>query len=222
MPDAPERPGTVMFVAIVLFVFGAVYTLSACATGGQAGYIAFFSEPPDPRAKVRPDDVAANLRFLADEIPGYVAIVIGVAVLDILFGIAQLICGIGVLKVKPAARTATMVLILLRLVYVLVFDAFSAVMMYPVQIRFYELHPLEIPQHAGPRPVDMATIMRVTLYVGLALKVFVELFVAALIVWLLNTAKAKAAFAGTLEPPPEEVEKPRSAYVGYEDDEQTS
>lgn len=219
MPQAVNRPGTVMFVAIVLFLFGTLYILSALATGGQAGYIAFFSAPPDPNAKIRPDDVAANLHFLPQEVPGYVAIVIGVAVLDILFGFGQLYCGIGVLKMKPSARMATIALILLRLLYILGFDAFSALVLYPAQIKFYELHPLELPNQ-GPEVINMATFMRFILYGAMVVKIFVELFVAGLIVILLSTAKTRAAFAGIVEPTEDELPKKSSSqYVGYDDEE---
>ncbi len=223
MPQAVNRPGTVMFVAIVLFLFGTLYTLNALSSGVGAAIVAASADAADANAKIQPGDIGAMLRFIATEIPGYVPISLGIAVLDFIFGITQLICGLNVLRLKPFARRFTIGLILVRLIYVLGYDAFATVVVLPIEIRYFERQAVDM-QQADPQQAEAARIvMNIAsygVYAVLAFKVFVEIFAAALIIILLSTARTKAAFAGIVETPPEEPpQKPPSQYVGYDDEE---
>lgn len=217
MPDIAKRPGTVKFVAIVLLLFGTGYVLYGCFNGFYAAFVVMNPEAADPHAKVRPDDFVANLRFVASRIPGFVATVLAIAALDIFFGICQLICGVAIWRLKPAARSATIVLVLVRLAYALAYDAFSALVVLPAEIEFIELHPLDLPKDAPEIP--LAGIMKIVTIGVLIIEVFMQLFVTLLIVLLLRSATVKAAFAGTPAPTDADENTPLSLYAGYGDDE---
>jgi hypothetical protein len=226
MPNVSKRPGTVIFVAIVLFVFGGYCFLNAGSTCWYAAHIAANPEAPDLKAKVRFDDVEANLRFVAHEIPGKLATIAGFAVLDILFSIALLAGGVGVLRLAPAARKATIVIVLAGLFYMVAHDVFSLLVVVPAEIRFLELHPPELPQAAAQDLKLFTTIMQIGIYAGTFVTLLVQVLIVALVVWLLNTATTKAAFGGPQTPmPPGEASpsaqppKAPSIYSGYEDDE---
>lgn len=217
MPDISKRPGTITFVAIVLFVFG---TLAVFSSAGNAIYAVVMILNPhgEGAEKIRPDDAMANVRFLAGEIPGFVPTVIGIAAVDVLFAIAQIFFGVGLLRLRPAARTATINLILARLVYSLCYDAYSAFVMIPAQIRFFELHPPELPREAADFP--FVAIMKGFTLGAFGCNVFLQLFIAGLIVFLLRSAAVRDAFAGVSASPaePGPLETSQSPYSGYDDE----
>ena len=51
MPDAPKRPGTLTFVAIVLFVLAVAFSLNALSTGFYACNVAL--NPAEPKANAK-------------------------------------------------------------------------------------------------------------------------------------------------------------------------
>jgi hypothetical protein len=220
MPDVSKRPGAVMFVAIVLFVFGGYCIVSAGGSCWYAAHIAAHPEAPGAGAKVRFDDVEAALRFVADQIPGNIATIFAFAGLDILFSIALLAGGVGVLRLAPAARKATIVLVLADFLYMLGKDVFSLLVIVPAQIRFYELHPPEVGQGGAQEVKLIMTIMQIGAFAGVFIGLFFQVLVVGLVVWLLSRETTKAAFAG-LPPPSLEPAPPAPApkvYSGYEDD----
>ncbi len=218
MSDKHKRPGTITFVAIMLFVFGAGAVISSAGNGIYAAFMLMDPQEFDPNAKLDSMDAMDNVRFLAHEIPGFAPTVIAVAVVDVLFAVALLVCAVGLLRLRPTARTMTMTLILLRLVYSVAYDTFSALVVLPAQIRFYDLHPPALPNDGVN--IDIAAIMKWTLYGVFGCGLFMHFFVAGLIVLLLRTEKVKGAFAGTWEPAQDDRISPaRPLYSGYEDEE---
>src|SRR5262245_12068537 len=98
MPDRVKRPGSLTFVAIVLFAFSAVYLFSSLSSGFYAIVVSTSTPPANADAKIQPGDVAATLRFMADQVPGYFAIALAIATLDLFFALGLLICGINILR----------------------------------------------------------------------------------------------------------------------------
>jgi hypothetical protein len=224
MTDIRKRPGTLTFVAIVLFAFSAVYIFSSLSSGFWAIVVATSSPPANANAKVEPGDVAAAMRFVADQLPGYVAIALAIASLDFFFAIGLLICGINILRLTPWARTGTILLILVRLAYILGYDVFKAVMLLPIELDLAKRHVAEMPQ-AGQAQAEMElvlTIMNVAVYAIFGVQILVEVFASLLIVLLLSTTKAKNAFAGVPDEPERTLSEDRqqgpSKYAGYEDE----
>jgi hypothetical protein len=222
MPDAPKRPGSLTFVAIVLFTFGFVYLLNSAATGFYAGIVVLDPQEHDPNAKIAAGDVSGTLRFIAGEIPGWVAISLVISVLDILFAIGQIMCGINVMRLKPSARKATILLIVTRLLYILAYDGFAAVVVLPIELRLSERQMADIvPAGGGQADLSMVMgLMKIAIYGVFGLKVLLEIFAAGLLLLLLSTSRAKNAFAGIPDVPETSIqeERQRTQYAGYEDD----
>ncbi len=220
MSDHSRRPGTVMFVAIVLFVFGTGYILNAIFTGAVAAYFAIYPDAPDPNARAWYSDMVASIHFFTTEIPHYVPIAIAFSAVDLIFGFLQLVLGIGVLRLRSAARNRVIVLVLAKFLYMIGYQTFAIVMVLPASVRFAQLHPPPVPG-GGPPPFDLGVIAQVTMLGGVCVDVALQIAVTVLIVSVLCSAKVKAAFAGL--PPPTEASpppvKPPSLYTGYEDDE---
>ena len=223
MPDIRKRPGTLTFVAIVLFAFSVVYIFNSLSSGFWAIVVAT-SPPPAANAKLEPGDVAGALRFVADQIPGYVAIALGLASLDLFFAIGLSVCGINVLRLTPWARTGTILLILIRLAYMLGYFVFKAFMLLPIELDLAKRHVAELPQ-AGQAQAEMEmvlTIMNVAVYAVFGVQILIEVFASMLIVLLRSTAKAKNAVAGIAMEPEKTLSEDRqqapSKYAGYDDE----
>jgi hypothetical protein len=224
MPDIRKRPGTLTFVAVVMFAFSAIYMFSSVTSGFWAIIVATSPPLDGGAAKVEPGDVAATMRFVADQLPGYVAIALAIASLDLFFAVALLICGINILRLTPWARSGTILLIMIRLLYILGYDVFKAVMLLPIELDLAKRHVAEMPQ-AGQAQAEMElvlTIMNVAVYAVFGVQILVEVFASLLIVLLLSTTRAKDAFAGVeMEPErtlSEERQQAPSKYAGYEDE----
>lgn len=223
MPDAPKRPGMLTFVAILLMIFGFFYAINSLLTGFYAINVAMNPEAPDPKAKVDVLDTSAQLRFIANEIPYYVAISLAFAAAHLIFAIAQIVLGINIMRLRPWARKATMLMILVRLLYILGHDAFSVMMIIPAQLQFMERNIAGIlpPEQANADLSGLFSIVKVVPYVVFALVLLIEVFAAGLIILILNTTTARNAFAGIAEQPeapPSEAPPPRSQYAGYEEE----
>jgi hypothetical protein len=222
MPNAPRRPGALIFVAILLIVFGGYSIVNSGGTAWYAVLIASGNAEENPNAKVDFTDVMANLQFVGNKVPGGVITILGFAVVDVLFGVVQLGCAIGILRLAPAARTATIGLVWAEFVYVIVKDVFGLIVIVPAQIEFIKLHPMQIqgPQDQGM--VEMMTVIMQVVTYGVVCAGFVfQLFVVVLVVWILSTERTRAAFAGRLDVQSEEEQRPsasRSPYAGYDDE----
>ena len=218
MPEPIKRPGTVMFVAIVLFVTGGVYLLNSLGTSAFTAFVAANPEPANPNAKVEPGNVMANQRFFIKEIPFYVPSILAFCAIDFLLGATKIFLGRQVLRLRSWARLGTIAFVVFELCYLLAYKAYTAIIIIPAQVEFTRLHPIEVPG-GGPAPVDLATMTQITLYAGLGCTVFMELLAAMLISLPLTMATTKAAFAGTLDVDVEPLpERPRTRYAGYDDE----
>lgn len=227
MVSIAKRPGTLTFVAVVLFGFAAISSLSALSTGFYSINIAVNPKPANAAQKIEIGDTAAMMRAIADEIPGYVAISLAIVVLDLLFAAGQFYCAMGILRLRPSARKAAIWLILVRLLYVLGYDGFETFVVVPIYVRVFEQGMLaQMPAQGAPPMQMFSQIMSIMLYAMMAIKAFVEIFAAFLMIILLSTMKAKNAFAGVDDTPEttltedreRQQERERTQYSGYEDE----
>jgi hypothetical protein len=218
MPETPARPGTVTFVAIVLIILGSISLLSALIGVPWTAYIALSPEPPAPPPN-QPPDIAAIQRFLAKEVPGFYAVTLTFAGLDLLFGLGELLSGIGLLKLKPRARAAAFFVILGKLLLGIGANTYQGLVVLPVQNSFIAKHVLPAGQQA---PFDISALMGGISLVAVGVVVLLQIAVAVILILVLLTSSAKAAFAGVAATPPldeeqEKQEQIRSPYEGYEE-----
>jgi hypothetical protein len=225
MPAFAKRPGIVTFVAVVLIVLGSLaLLLGICGVGGQI-VIAMI---PEPVGKPRPDDLLALMlaapRFLAKEVPGYMAAQIIHVVAYFGFGLTQLFAGIGCLRLRPAARKAAMATTVLYLAYSFAFQAYTAIFVLPANVELQKQQQANMP----PGAPDMSSMAQVSGAMTLGCFIATDITIAVLILIGLNTQSAKAAFAVVpFEPSAEEDDDEardsndprdrRSKFKGYEE-----
>ena len=223
MPAAVKRPGTLTFVAIVLFAFSAAYVFLSLSSGFYAIVFATSEAPANGDVRIQAGDVMATLRFMADQIPGYVAIALSIATLDLLFAICLFICGVNILRLTPWARTGTILLVLIRLLYILGYDVFKALVLLPIELDLAKRQVADMPQagHGKAEIEIVLAIMNVAVYIVFGFQIVIEVFASLLIVLLLSTRKAKNAFAGIPNEPERTLSEDRQApspYTGYDDE----
>lgn len=215
MPRPPQRPGSVLFAAIVLIIVGTLSLLCDLMGGGM---IAVLAAIPAPAAKEKvagkaliaePPDPFAEMRFIAKEAPGYY-VFSGVSVgLDLLLGLGQLICGIGLLRMSSSARLMAILLTVVKLLAGFGGHVYNFLYVMPAQARFHELNP------PLPGMPDMASLTQ-TLGMGMVvIYIVIQLAIALTIVLLLLLPGNRQAFIDAASPQPEEQERRPS---GYDDD----
>jgi hypothetical protein len=217
MSDKQKTPGMIIFVGVIMIIVGCWSLVGGVCGGGGIGVAAISKEPPGAQGKVQPGDVGAVHRFFAKEVPGYFAVSLAIVGIDMLFGLGQLVAGIGLLRLNSLARSAAMLLTLGKLLLSFGSHAFQIIFVLPAQERFFQLNP---PVPAGqPQPFDINMVMRSLTVVILVITVVIQIAIALTVVIVLNTKNTKAAFAGqSSESSDEERERPRSRYEGYDDD----
>jgi hypothetical protein len=173
---------------------------------------------PDDGQPPRPEDpfgsALASLRFVAKEVPGYLAIMIVGTIATLAFGIAQLVAGIGLLRLSPAARKLAIAVTVISFIYGLAMQIYTGALVLPVQVQFEK----EKPRPQGLPDMSPVTMMTGMFQIGCTLAF--QLTITIVIVVGLNTQSAKIAF-GVLPPPPEESDeddRPRRKIQGYDDD----
>src|ERR1019366_7596602 len=162
MPAKPKRPGQVIFVAVVLIILGC-WSLLGGVCGG--GFTAFAAMQPDPGGPAQPGDPFAAQRFLAKEIPGYTATIFVLLFFNMLFGIGELIAGIGLLRMSSAARTLAIVLTVLKLFFSMASNAYNLVYVLPANDKFIREH-LIVAQGGQPPPFDLGAVPQASAMIG--------------------------------------------------------
>jgi hypothetical protein len=105
-----ERPASVLVLAILQIVFGSLcFMLTTCGGVVQfAGGNKMFKPPPGQGAPK--DDPEEKLEKLMEQkVPAYKAVQVAQLGLGILLSVALLVSGIGLLKLRPWARTLALV-----------------------------------------------------------------------------------------------------------------
>ncbi len=213
MRHAPQRPGMVLFVAIVVIIVGGLTLVGNLCGGGSMAITAM--APEAPQGKGQPPDGAAIQRFIAKEVPSYIPVSLSIMVVDLFVGIGMLAAGIGLMRMSSLSRMAAIGLTLFKLLLACLGNVYNFVLVMPAQSKFFEANPL--PQGA---PFDIAAFTQGATLICLGIVIVIQLAVAAIILIGLNTAGVRAAFAAAGKPPmdDDEDDRPRSRYEGYDDD----
>lgn len=214
MPAKVRTPGMITFVGILLIVVGGWSLLGGLCGGGGLAFAALSPDPGGPQAKAMPGDANAVHRFFAKEVPGYFAVTFLVLGIDMLFGLGQLIAGIGLFKLSPLARILAIGLTLGKLLLSLAGHLFQIIFVLPAQKKFFDLNPPLPPGQQAP--FDIQTFTQSLTVVILGITVLIQLAIAFTIVLVLMTNKS--AFTAPAVSLDEGGEGSRSRYEGYDDD----
>jgi hypothetical protein len=210
MPRSPKRPGTVTVAAIILIVLGTLSLVcGVCGAGGTA-VMALMPEGAAKGGPGQPPDPMAPQRFIAKEVPAYYPVIFASVGLDMMIGLGQLICGIGLLRMSSLSRLLAILLTLVKLVVSLAGHAFSFLLVFPAQSRFFEQNPP--PANA---PFDAAAFGQAFGMGFVVLTIVVQLVIVAVVVLLLSLKGTRDAFASAGSPEPEPEER---RPTGYDDD----
>jgi hypothetical protein len=217
MPPKSTRPGSVTFVAIVLIILGSLSLLGGVLQIPQL--VVALSVEPAARAPGQPPDEAAIHRFLAKEVPGYYAVTLVTAALSCAFGLAQLLVGIALMKLKPGARAWAIWIILAKLLFAFAGNAYQGFVVAPATKGFLAENIFPPGQQA---PFDIGAFMGAFLLVVLVGSMVFQIAIALTLILVLMSATAKKAFSGVVEPQPddgeEKEERRRSRHEDYDDD----
>lgn len=228
MHRKPARPGSLTFVAIVLIILGSLSLLGGL-TGAPTLIITAVTPDPPPRQPGEPPNANDIHRMAAKETATYYPVVGGSILVDLLFGIGQIVCGIGLLKMNPSRRIPAILVTLVKMVFSWGNQAYQVVVLGPVTAKFFE-EAMKMPagpqgQPPPPMPFDMGTCMQAGMGIGVAITVIVQLAILLTITLILTSAGTKAAFAAAAAPQVDDGafeadkdERRRSRYEGYDDE----
>ena len=228
MSYTPKRPGLVTFVAVVLIILGSLSLLGGVCGGAATVFMALQPEPAAPPA---PGDIMAPMaqqqHFMAKEVPAYTATQFGILFLELLFGAGQLIAGIGLLRLSPAARMLALFLTVTKLLYALAHHAYQLIFILPAASKLQQQMMADMQKMAGPNappppPIDIGGLTQAMGMIGVGCTFAVQLTIAIMILIVLNMQTTKDAFAG-ISPGglPEDDDRLRSRLKGYDEDEDT-
>jgi hypothetical protein len=227
MPAKPTRPGSITFVAIVLIILGCLSLLGGLTGAPGLIYTAVTADPP-PRAPGQPPDGNEIHRMAAKENATYYPVVGGLLLVDVLFGIAQIVCGIGLLRMNPTWRIPAILVTLGKMLFSWGNQAYQVVVLGPVTTRFFQ-EALVMPPGPGGQPqqmpFDIGMFMQAAMGIGVFITVIVQLAIFLTITLILTSARTKVAFAAASAPQPAEDDADNrehrrpSRYEGYDDDE---
>jgi hypothetical protein len=207
MARTVKRPGTVTWAAVVLFIIGGWSLIMVPCAGVGMAVIAALPEKPLVNGKAAPDDPGAPIRFISREVPGYEIVTFASLGVSFLFGIIEIACGIGVLRLSSGARMLALLVACTRMLFSIAGNLYQALMVMPVQQRFYDQNP----------HIPGGSIASGLGYVGLGIGFLIQLIIFFAIVGLLMSSSARNAFAAAANPPAEDDEPPRRD-EGYDDD----
>src|SRR5262249_28225703 len=96
----PERPASVLVMAILNMVFGGWYLLGMLCSGASLALA--FAVSPSPAGAMNP--TAGMIEFMEREVPGYTVLMVGHTAATLLLATWLIVCGVGLLGLKPWAR----------------------------------------------------------------------------------------------------------------------
>ncbi len=226
MPAKPTRPGSITFVAILLIILGCLSLLGGLTGVPSLIYTAVTPDqaPPPPGQPPSGPDLQ---RMFAKETATFYPVTGGFLLADLLCGIAQIVCGVGLLRMNPSWRLVAIFATLAKMLFSWGSQAYQVLVLGPVTARVFQQAMVMPPGPQGQpqqMPFDIGMLMQAAVGIVIFITVIVQLAIFLTITLILTSAGTKSAFAAAAAPQPaeEEVddrdERRRSRYEGYDDD----
>jgi hypothetical protein len=193
-----ERPTAVLVIAILHFVFGGLGLLGGL--GGCASILcmgAIFGAMPQPKQGVNP---MTEITRLYDSIPGFYPVMIGQSVVGAILGTVLIAAGIGLLKLRPWARTASIGYAIAEIVVTLAATVYTLSVVNPAvekwMVEFNEKMSQQMGPGAGGPPPTMPMMSGGSNTAITILSALVSVAYAVVVLVVMNLTPVREAFAG--------------------------
>jgi hypothetical protein len=196
-----QRPGSVTTAAVLTIVYGILFTLcSLCGLIGLAAQGAMnknlFGGGDPQQAQMQKQIEDAMER----DVPLYRAMQVTAPIVGLVFALAILGAGFGLLGMQPWARLLAIGTALLTVLFNVFQTIYQLVFLIPAMNRAIgDALPNAMAKGPAPPPVDLTQVVKVSLLAGVAIGVLIQVAVIVYlltIVFLLMRRNVRAAFAG--------------------------
>jgi hypothetical protein len=195
-----QRPGSVTAAAVMTIIYGGLFTLcNLCGLFGLAAQGAnknLFAGGNPQQAEVQKQMEDA----LDRDVPLYRVAQIVAPIGSLVFALALLCAGIGLLGMYSWARLLAIVAALCTVLFNCVQMTYQLVFLLPAMNRvFADVLPNAMPKGGPPPPIDVVKVVNVSMMAGMVIGVLIQLAVIAyllVIVFMLLRRPVRAAFAG--------------------------
>jgi hypothetical protein len=151
----PRRPTSVLVIAIFHFIVGGIGVMSdLCGTFAVAGGNKLFSGLGGPQ---QAQQTAELEKAMKEKVPGYEAYQIGILALSWLFDVALISAGVGLLRMKPWARTLSLVYAVISLLAKVFVAVYTILYLAPATAE--AVKAALPPQGAGPQAAQAQQVM---------------------------------------------------------------
>jgi hypothetical protein len=208
MSEKPKRPGVVLAAAIILFVFGGIAV--AEIAGAVFPYLA--SPAEIEKKELNKLTLTDPTPTLVAEEPALMAVSAAFTVMGAIIGVVKIWAGAGVLRLKPSARTAGIIVAVVTILLSIMQGIHSALYVIPAYVRVFSRDNVpEIAEYAG--------LIEGLFWVSTGVQLIGSIALWLIVICLLNHPRSRNAFAGISDESIEETPaEPASQYSGYDDE----
>jgi hypothetical protein len=182
--QTPTRPGTVTAAAVMLFIFGGLGLFSICGLLTPVmGDIM-----PKPPAGAFQDPMLK----MGDEVPSFNAVQISLSVVGTLLAVFKIWAGMSCLNLRSNARLMTVLACAATVLMGVAYNIYFFVVVMPVYTTLLDAEAQKLP----PAPFDVIGFTKGMMLAGLLVGMVFNFAIYLTIILLVNTQRARNAFAG--------------------------
>jgi hypothetical protein len=203
----PKRPGVVLAAAIMLFVFGGIAVLGLCGTA----FPYLMAGQAQPKKVGNQPNFIDPTPILLTEEPVVTGVLTGFTIFGAILGIAKIWAGVGILQLKPTARKVGIALAILTILVTIAQSVYTALCFFPAYLRIFA-------RENAPEIANFQGLIEGVLWGSTVISIIGSIAVWLTLILLLNSRRARNAFAGISDEPETPEREPRPRYDGYDDE----
>jgi hypothetical protein len=196
-----KRPSSVTAAGVLAIIYGSLFTLCGMCTainlaaqGAMGGGNPFAGGDP-LQAKLQEE----LQKVIEREAPAYQAVQIGGTVLGLAESVALLVGGIGLIGMRPWARTVTLTFTWMGIATSVLQAAYTFTFVLPAMNKAFQIAlPAAMGPGPGPAPAQLMQVVRATMNIMIVLTIIVyvlTIMYLAIILILLMRSNVRLAFA---------------------------
>jgi hypothetical protein len=190
-----KRPSSVTVIGILSIVFASLSLLGSLCNG-----ISLIMQASGKTFAGGGSELELH-RMMVAEIPGYVPFEFGSWILSLILGTLLLVSGIGLLNMRPWARTLSLLYAPIKIVFEIGALIYTVVLVTPVQARWMEAEFARKGVPAGNMASMFSGLTAAVLFVGAA----ITIGYAIVLMIVLMRPNVREAFGASLAPPLDEA-----------------